>query len=284
LLSRSGATLVMVHDVAEQLPNGGNTVLLHEAGLQKQVMQQLELVLPRISGGKGHPPLAPTLLPTHGLAAGTVRYALGPEGYTAMGGLLPPEILGFDKSGEAVTAEYNARGAKATLLLLLYPTPQIAAERGRAIEAAANADRARFGSTLKMRRDGTLIAVAWGDLPAASAEALIKAANLHEEVNWNNALMQVPDFNVEVHKTASLLQNIAVFSAVTGAAAILLGIFLGFGRAWIRVLMGKPAATEPEFLRINLRGIPPGALERPAGSPGSGLPGASGISGTTPQS
>ena len=45
-----------------------------------------------------------------------------------------------------------------------------------------------------------------------------------------------------------------VFSGVGALAALLLGAFLGFGRAWVRVLLGKPAATEPEFLRLDLRG------------------------------
>jgi hypothetical protein len=35
---------------------------------------------------------------------------------------------------------------------------------------------------------------------------------------------------------------------------LVLGLFFGGGRALIRVLQGKPAASEPEFLRIDLRG------------------------------
>ncbi len=35
---------------------------------------------------------------------------------------------------------------------------------------------------------------------------------------------------------------------------MVLGLFFGGGRAAIRVLQGKPAATEPECLRIDLRG------------------------------
>jgi hypothetical protein len=41
---------------------------------------------------------------------------------------------------------------------------------------------------------------------------------------------------------------------VGSLAAIVLGLFFGGGRALIRVMQGKPAATEPEFLRIDLRG------------------------------
>jgi len=33
---------------------------------------------------------------------------------------------------------------------------------------------------------------------------------------------------------------------------VLLGLFLGVGRAWIRTLRGKPAAVEVEFLSLHL--------------------------------
>ena len=62
-----------------------------------------------------------------------MTYALGPAGYQAMGGVLPADAVGFDKSAEAVTAKYRSGGM---LTLLLYPTPQIAGDHGRAIEAA----------------------------------------------------------------------------------------------------------------------------------------------------
>jgi hypothetical protein len=62
------------------------------------------------------------------------------------------------------------------------------------------------------------------------------------------------EFHAEVQKTYSLLVSIAILCGVGALAAIVLGLFLGGGRALVRVLQGKPAATEPEFLRIDLRG------------------------------
>jgi len=174
------------------------------------------------------------------------------EGYAAMGGLLPPGILGFDKSGEIVTAEYVGRGGKGVLTLLLYPTPQIAGDCGRAVEAAINADRSRFGTTVKLRREGPLVVLATGEFSTAEAQKLVEGTYLHDQLSWNKDMPL--DFNSEVHKTLSLLEGIVLFCIVGAAAALLLGLFLGFGRAGIRVLMGKPAAMEPEFLRIDLRG------------------------------
>ena len=50
--------------------------------------------------------------------------------------------------------------------------------------------------------------------------------------------------------------SIAIFCGLGAVAAIVLGLFFGGGRALIRVLQGKPAASEPEFLHIDLRGRP----------------------------
>ena len=59
----------------------------------------------------------------------------------------------------------------------------------------------------------------------------------------------------EVAKTGSLLYNIAMFVVVIGGAAILLGLFLGGGRAIYRIARGKPASSmyEADFTSLDLR-------------------------------
>ena len=83
------------------------------------------------------------------------------------------------------------------------------------------------------------------------------------------------EFHAEVQKTYSLLESIAIFCGLGALAAVILGLFLGGRRAAIRVLQGKPAATEPEFLRIDLRGqSAPLHIGRPGGRLRRGEPGA----------
>lgn len=206
--------------------------------------------LPKIGGPKGQPPLLPTLLPAKGLVTDTVRYALGPVAYRSMGGTLPTSILGFDKSAEVVTASYSGRG---TLTLLLYPTPQIAGDHGRQIEAEMNREGAAAG-TVKLRREGPLVLLTMGGWRPDEAQRLIENIHLHDEVTWDKKMPL--EFHAEVQKTASLLYSIAMLSIVLMLAAVVLGLFFGGGRALIRVMQGKPAASEPEFLRIDLRDGP----------------------------
>lgn len=236
--------------------NGPSVVLAEfHGGRRVADLSALIVGLPKVGGPKGYPPLLPTLLPAKGFQAETLRYALGPQGYRAMGGVLPPEIVGFDKSAEVVTAKYAGRG---TLTLLLYPTPQIAGDHGREIEAEMNREVASGNretpGTVKLRREGPLMLMTSGVWPAAEAQQLVENIHLRSEVTWNKPVP--PEFHVEVRKTASLLFTIVELSIVLMLAATVLGLFFGGGRAMIRILQGKPAASEPEFLRIDLRDRP----------------------------
>jgi len=212
------------------------------------LMRTVETGLPKVGGPKGLPPLLPTYLPAKGLAKDSQHYALGPVSYQAMGGVLPPEIVGFEKAAEVVTAKYEGKGA---LTMLLYPTPQIAGDHLRQIEAHVNQQGGAAG-TVMLRREGPLVLLTTGAWDAAEAQKLVEGIHLRSEVTWNKPVP--PEFHAEIRKTVSLLTSILVFCGVGALAAVVLALFLGGGRAAIRVLQGKPAATEPEFLRIDLSG------------------------------
>ena len=71
-------------------------------------------------------------------------------------------------------------------------------------------------------------------------------------MTWNKPVP--PEFHSEIRKTVSLLTSILIFCGLGALAAVVIALFLGGARAAIRVMQGKPAATEPEFLRIDLSG------------------------------
>lgn len=230
----------------------GTTVVQATFHGSKQLseLQDLVAVLPKTAGPKGQPPLLPTFVPTRNLEATTLKYALGSAGYEAMGGVLPASVIGFNKSAEVATMHYTGRG---TLTMLLYPTPQVAGDQGRQVEAELNRQVASghsFG-LVRLRREGPLVLLATGSWTPAQAKEVIEGDHLRDQLSWNKP--PPLEFHAEVQKTASLLLSIAELSGALLLAAVVMGLFFGGGRAAIRVLMGKPAATEPEFLRINLR-------------------------------
>ena len=234
--------------------SGTSVVRAHLPGVSAPasagVLGTVQTGLPKIGGRKGLAPLLPTMLPAAGGELESLRYAVGPVGYAAMHGVLPKGNLGWDKSVEVATADYDH--GKGQLTLLLYPTPQLAGDRGRALQGDLNqAGPASFG-TVKMRRVGPLLGVTTGALSALRAEELVQALKLNEEVTFDKPMPL--EFHAEVRKTYTLLQSISIFIGIGILAALVLAVFLGGARAGVRLLQGKPAASDAEFLTINLRG------------------------------
>jgi hypothetical protein len=222
----------------------GSTLVLASGTTDVATLKPLAAVLPKITGSKGMAPILPGMVPAKGLVAGSVRYALGPESYAVEGGVLPAKSLGWDKSAEAVTAKYDDKRGKETLTMLLYPTPAIA---GNFAKVATDYTQAKGA---KVRRQAELVLVAEGTFSPDEAQKMIENIHLEQQLTYDKDMP--PVFEKEVGKTYSLLTNILVFSGLLMLAALMLALFLGGGRAAVRVLRGKSAAVEPEFLSLHL--------------------------------
>jgi hypothetical protein len=229
----------------------GDTLVLASPASEADMpaLKDLAKVLPNVPGSRGVAPLLPSFVPEEHLAASGMRYALGAESYAAEGGVLPANSLGWDKSAEAVTANYDEKHGRETITLLIYPTPQIAQAFEKRLSTGVTGLGPSFANA-RVRREQELVMLASGALPGKEAHALLENVHMKQEVAIDHNM--APVFHAEVQKTFSLLSNIAILSGVLMGAAVMLGLFLGGGRALIRVLQGKPAAAEPEFLSLHL--------------------------------
>jgi hypothetical protein len=239
-----------IGDNAVVFTAGDSLLLASPAGAPDlPALRELAKALPKVTGSRGIAPLLPSLAPTDGLVASSVRYALGPATYAAEGGVLPANSLSWDKSAEALTGTYETKHGRETLTLLLYPTPQIAQVMEHQLSGGVRGLGPDFANA-SVGRENELVKVASGSLPAAEAGAMLAGVHLKQEVSIDRDMP--PVFHAEVQKTFSLLENIVILFGILGASAVLLGLFLGGGRAAIRVMLGKPAATEQEFLSLHL--------------------------------
>jgi hypothetical protein len=191
----------------------------------------------------------------------TTHYAVGPAGYAGEGGVLPPSLVKFDMGAEAVTANYSLVSGMATLTLIDYPTPQIAHAQVEAIRAYLKAGSQAQPpwpkpltdsdtASLEVRASGPLVAIVSGDAIPDDSHRLLES--VHYEAN----MTAIPQpMESEIAKTSKLLMGIAVLSLIGGGAAILLGGFLGGGRALYRTMTGKPTSSvfDVEFIHLDLR-------------------------------
>src|ERR1700733_14875055 len=244
--------------------NGATLVdatLDHVTPMTASELRELAKDLPLPPGSANIPPPLPGYLPRQDLDTGLTHYSLGPEAYARSGGVLPAALVDFPSSAEALTANYSGRDGQGQLTLLIYPTPQLAAARLRDIEAFLKATNNRStwpqalaesrADSLLTRRSGPIVAVVTGSLHADTARKLINQVNYQADVVWNNPKGYISDGS----RVARLLLGIFALTGILGGAALLLGLFLGGGRALYRVLRGKPASAfqeETEFIRLNL--------------------------------
>jgi hypothetical protein len=224
-------------------------------------LRELAKALPQPPGSANVAPPLPGYLPRQDLDPNLTHYSLGPEAYVRSGGVLPAALVDFGLSAEAVTSNYSSRDGDGQITLLIYPTPQMAAARLRDIDGFLKAGNTRSTwpqalaesrpDSLLTRRSGPIIALTSGSLPPATAHKLINQVNYQADVVWNNPQGYISDGS----KVARLILGIFALTGILGGAAILLGLFLGGGRALYRVIRGKPASAfqeETEFIRLNL--------------------------------
>lgn len=227
-------------------------------------LREIASQLPVPTGNKALTPPIMAALPSGSLQGQTTHYAEGPAGYANGGGVLPASLVGFDRDAEALTASYDLSSGPATLTILEYPTPQIAQAQEAAIraylKAGSNAQPAwpkaltdSDLASLEVRRSGVIVALVSGDAIPNESHKLVES--VHYEADLTAISQPVES---EVAKTSRLLIGIAALVTVGALAAILLGFFLGGGRALYRVARGRPVSSvyDEEFIHLDLREDP----------------------------
>jgi hypothetical protein len=247
----------------------GNTVVdanfSHIEPMSGAEMRELAGQLPAPDGGKALPPPILVNLPKAQLDAQTTHYAMGPAGYAGAGGVLPPELVGFDRGAEAVTASYTLRTGPATLTIIEYPTPQMAAGQETRIREFINACKRADKQTqatwpkplqdsglaaLEVRRSGPLVALVSGNAFTDDSHKLLAT------VHYESDLMPIQQpSESEVLKTGKLLWGITILVLIGCSVSLLLGFFLGGFRALYRIARGRPVSSvyDIEFISLNLR-------------------------------
>jgi hypothetical protein len=242
----------------------GNTVVdatfSHVGPMSAGELRELAKNLPMPQGNRALNPPILAALPQGSMDKQTMHFAQGPTGYSGSGGVLPPELVGFDKDAEAVTANYSLSSGPAVLTLIDYPTPQIAEAQEQRIRDYVKAGKgAQPTSTkalqdsdqasLEVIRSGPIVALVSGDaIPDESHKLIV-------QVHYSAELTSMPQpHESEVSKTSRFLMGVASLVIVGCSAAILLGLFLGGGRALYRLARGRPVSSmyEAEFIRLHL--------------------------------
>jgi hypothetical protein len=238
-------------------------------------LRELAGRLPRPGGNSGNLPPILAFMPHHGYATNTEKYAEGPQALAAIGSPLPADLVDFASSPEVVLGQYSTPSGAATLMLIEYPTPALAAEHLRSIDAAYHATAPQPGVTSVEnvgpffdKRTGPVVAVAAGSVSQSDAQMLLGAVNYEASVTWNENTYFDKKNNI-----ANLLVNIILLCIVIGAISLAAGVAFGGVRVLFRRYLSREE-EEVEFISLSLSEVisSPAATHAASGPPASKEP------------
>ena len=251
--------------IGGQASSFGNRVLFYETNIlvdavfdKLTVMSAAELrelagLLPQPPPNARNLPPLPTYLPRSGYRKNTAKYIMGPVTLDRIGAPLPTPMVDFQSGAEVVIGKYGTSSGDATLMLISYPTPQIAIEKLRQINAAHQVNpppQQDVSSIIKAgdffdKRSGPIIAIAAGPLSQAEANALLSPISYQADVTWNENTFLSKKNNV-----ANFLFNAILLCFIVVGCSLVGGLAFGGFRVLIKRLYPDKVFDRPEGLEI----------------------------------
>ena len=235
----------------------GSLVFSSTANVSKEDLSALVKAIEASSEKAPLPPIR-TYLPAAGRVLGSERYALGPEamraamngiGQAAMAGLV--DAAGFSSGAEAMLARFASRGKDSGVLLLLeYPTPQLAEQHIHHLDEVLPATAKQAGTVIE--RKGSLLSMVLSPSTPEYAKSLREAVDYETQVTWNEASQTATDPPI-----TSIMVKIFIGTGVFMVAAVVLGIAFGGVRVVTkRLFPGRvfDRANQMEVLQLGLSG------------------------------
>lgn len=230
-------------------------------------LRELAQALPLPAGNTRNLPGLPAYLPKSGYVKNTAKYVVGPVGLEKISSPIPQQLVDFSVGAEVAQGTYQTADGPATLMLISYPTPQIAAEHLRSIDAARQPYPPRqsglppllAGPTFD-KRTGPMVVVAAGAISQGEAQSLLGAVNYEADVTWNENTYLTKKNNL-----ANLLVNIILLCAILIVFAGVAGLAFGGIRIFFNCILPEKLLhreKELEFIALNLS-------EEKAGAPDS---------------
>lgn len=249
----------------------GNLVLDVSAGKSQMGADDLNALAKSVAAEadrRPYPPIA-TFLPHEGLIPGSEGYVLGPLALAQVFPVAPAnqtDWAGFGSSAEAIVGRYRVsdkasggqRPAEGVLLLVLYPTQQLAADRynelGKSFALNVDPGLAKGKPAVFGTRTSALIALLSGVESRDKAAALLNQVHYTSEVTWNE-----PTHNF----TDPSISNIVVGAIVDTGAIMLLALAASLGFGGFRLLAKFVAPgkifdrnAEVEILQLGINSKP----------------------------
>jgi hypothetical protein len=240
----------------ERVSQIGNIVLVAEksAALNASDLETLTKQV-KVKADSTPPPPIPNYLPERDRIAGTEKYALGPGAFRdALAKLNRAEYaaiageVGFTTGAEAMLARYRAAHDDAVLLLIEFPTPQMAGLHWKHLEQALPGSAKEKGTTIE--RKGSLLAIVLAPTSETYATRVREAVRYETQVTWNEPTHAITDPPI-----TTVLAKIIIATGVFMLVAIVFGVAFGGVRVLLKKLLPGKVFDRPEQMDVLQLGL-----------------------------
>jgi hypothetical protein len=185
--------------------------------------------------GRSRKPPVSSHLPPENLVQGSERYIVD-DANIGRDLELNPAKLGFDDSVEVAAADYRVKGRIAHLVLLMYPTQQVAKKyEDQWTNGAENEPAFR-------KRVGPLIAWVRGSRDPAIAKSILDDVNYESQVIWDQPR---PDLSLR-----QVILTIFTFIGIALVFTLVAGLSFGGLRIFVKAKYPQQIFDRPEDMEI----------------------------------
>jgi Family of unknown function (DUF6599) len=219
--------------------------------------ETLKEIVPALKSKADPTPLPPVknYLPGKWRVFGSEKYALGPEAFRAAMYSLGQGVYadlskeaGFQNGAEAMLARYQGEKGGGVLVLLEYPTPQVAENHRHHLEQALSAAAKQAGVTVE--RKASMLSLVFAATSPAHAQAIRDEVNYETEVTWNEPSQTATDPPLVL-----VLFKIFWFTTMFLVVATVAGVAFGAFRILIKHWLPGKVFDRPQDIEVLQLGL-----------------------------
>jgi hypothetical protein len=242
----AGVRLVRVGNILLAIDSSNPLAATELGALSQQVSAKADKIPP--------PPI-PDYLPERDRIAGTEKYALGPAAFQAAlinldrpGYSAITAAAGFSSGAEAIFARYRTTRDNAVLLLIEYPTPQLAGLHWKHLEQALPPSAKSDGTSIE--RKGSMLAIVLAPSSPNYATRVRNSVNYETQVTWNEPAHPITDPPI-----TTVLAKIIMATGAFMLVAIVFGIAFGGVRVLMKTFFPGKVFDRPEQMDVLQLGL-----------------------------
>jgi len=192
--------------------------------------------------------------PEKGRMRNSERYLMGPQ---ALGIFFPVgrgDWVGFGSGAEAQLSRYCVGAGELTMLLVVYPTPQLALQKQEELLNWMNQSIAKetksFDGPLAIRRKGSLLAVVLAPGSPKEAAKLLEQIRYETQVTWNE-----PNHTLKDPTIGEMIVGTLIGTGIFLLLALAAGMGFGGARLLVKRLLPGKVFDRPDRLELIQLGL-----------------------------